>query len=293
MKSITQIVVAAALAGVAAAPAVAGSSASASIGPFTVTLYDLNPVDALAPSITFHTDFGGQGSFASSSAIDPAAGSQSGSGWSLTAFGPASSSSAVGLASATGSVSGTLAGGISFAAAGAAQGSVVPGWATQFSASAASSNYYPGLSFDLSPFTLVVFSSTASLQATTTLGMDPSSYVSESANASVSLSISGPSPSGSGSQVSNDSHSLYASYVGMYDYNTGTFVYSGQSFSLDDVALSASFTNYTAALMTGNLNVSASVAGSTPMQPVPEPGTVAMLMAGLATVAFVARRRRG
>ena len=283
---------AAAAALAAVTSATAGSFANASIGQFSYTLFDLNPGDGIAPDVSFSLASSPYGSYVTSSATDPTSGSESSTGWSLVAFGPAAVASAIGLGSAQGSVSGSpSAGGMLYQATGAALGSSVPGASTQFSASAAIANF-GSLTFSLSPFTLIVFNGTANLLAQTTLGLNPIAFQSEQASASASINVSGPSASGGqGFQNSGDNRSLFASFTSVFDPGTGQFVYTGQTVALDNLALSASFTNFSADAMSGQLSLSVSVNGSSPLTPIPEPGSAVLLLAGLAGLGWWTRRR--
>lgn len=289
------IAAAAAAALVAAAPAAAGSFASASLGQFGYTLFDLNPTDGIAPDVLFSVSSSPYGSYVQSSATDPSTGSESSTGWSLVPFGPAAVASSIGLGSAQASVSGSpTAGGMLYTASGAALGSTVPSFSTQFNASAGVANF-GSLGFTLSPYTLIVFSGNAFLAAQTTDGVDQTNgFQSESASAGVSIGVSGPtSAQGQGFQNSNDSRSVFATFTQVFDPGSGQFVYTGQTVTLDNVALAASFTNYTADALGGQLSLNVNVNGNSPLTPVPEPASAALLLAGLAGLGFLARRRRG
>lgn len=290
----------AALALTVAAPlsAWAGATSTASLNGFTITLYDLNPGDGIAPSISFSISNGQYGSYARTTANDGTAGSQTGNTWSLQPFGPTSASSVVGLASASASLSGTLAGGSTLTAQGSAPGTTLLGYGTDYSAAASTGSdyYYGGLAFALSPDTLAVFGGSYSLFAQTTVGQvvsPPFNYYSETATAGASISVNGTGPAGSGTQQSGQSQSLYASYQSTYDPVTGQFVYTGQTLSALNVPLAATFTNASASPISGTLVVSVSVNGNSRiLAAVPEPATYGLMFAGLAVLLVQRRHNR-
>lgn len=278
-----------------AAPAAAGSFASASLSQFGYTLFDLNLGDGIAPGVVFSPGASLYGSFAQSSATDPASGSESSTAWSLVAFGPAAVSSAVGLGSAQASVSGSpTAGGMVYQASGAAPGSTLPSLSTQFNANAATGNF-GSLGFSLSPYTLIVFSGNANLLAQTTDGAEVINgyFQGEYASANVTISVSGPtSAGGTGSQSASDNRWLNAFFTVVYDPVTGEVGYTGETRTFDNVAMSVGFTNFTADTLDGGLSLNVAVNGNSPLTPVPEPGSAAMVLAGLAVLGWLARRRR-
>lgn len=285
------LAVAAACALCVAMPASAASNASASLSGFSVTLYDLAPSDGIAPSISYLLQ--PYGSFVSTSANDSAAGSQSGTAFSLMPFGPASSTSTAGVAAATATVAGSLGSSLMMSAAGSAGGAALPGFGSSFGADAYFGNF--SLGFTLSPFTLAVFQGSIELLAQTTLGAEPGDFFfnTESASANASISVSGPAPGGgSGGQNSSDGRSIFASFQQVFNPNTGNFEFIGETQTVSGVSLAGSFTNFSAGTLQGNLQVNTNVSGFSSVTVVPEPGTWALWLAGLAGVGAVARRRR-
>jgi len=274
----------------------AATTSTASLHGFSVTLYDLNPGDGVAPSITF-ANSGAYGSYVRTSASDGAVGSQSNNAWSLQSFGPASASAAVGLAQASAAISGSLnGGGLTYSAQGSALGTALPNFPTNYSASASIGDFQ-GLTFSVSPYTLAVFNGTFDLFAQTTVGQitttQPYYYLTENSGASASISVYGAGVAGSqGSQQSSQSRQIYAYSNQVYDPQTGQYTFTGQTFSEVAVPLAASFTNFTSGSQSGTLNLSLSVTGTSSIPAaVPEPATYAMMFAGLA-VLLAARRRR-
>lgn len=277
----------------------AAASASATLSGLTVTLYDLNPTDGIGPSITFQSN-STYGSYVSTSASDFSIGSQSGAGWSFSPLGPAGSSSAKGGAQAGAAVSGSLGSGVTMSASGSAAGWTVapPDFfsnVTSFGADAYAGAQFGSLRFELSPFTLAVINGQASLTATTTVGAkegDDFSLDTESASAGFSMGMSGPGPSGGGDsyQSSSDNVNLYADWGYFYDPETGTQGYTGESVSLDR-AFALSFTNLSGGALGGDLSIRLSVSGYSNVAAVPEPGSIALMVAGLGVVGLRLRRR--
>lgn len=291
--------IAAAAALLAAAPAFAASSASATLGPITVTLYDLNPLDGIAPSLSFSTETYGYGDYAYASAYDTYTAQYPGSyAYGTLPFELISVSAAVSTATAAASVGGTgVAQGATLSASGTAQGTTAPGaFNYQYSSFNATvyAPYYYYQSFTLSAGTLAVITASAALSTQTTNTFDPYvTYGYESASASVGLSVSGAGVTGTGSQSSSDSASIGAGSQYVYDLScTYGYCYTGSSASAAPT-LGVSFVNASGASIGGYLYSSAGASGYSYASAVPEPGTYAMLLAGLAAVGFLVRRRRG
>jgi hypothetical protein len=295
MPDLKHLSIVAAVLALPAAPTLAASSSSALLEDFSITLYDLDPTDGITPWIT--PTLSGRGSTVSVNAQDPNVGIDSLARWTQSAWGPLSIGTTVGFAQASASVSGSPEAGTGrLAASGAAQG-VVPGTprydSTSFSARAAPFEEYSS-SFLLSPYTLAVFSATASVRAQTTVGYDPATDGYEYASANVRLSVQGPAPGGgsSGGQSANDSRFVNASATEDYDPETGEFVWSGTTQVIEASPVAVSFTNYSGASLAGSLQAEAFVSGNSAVTAVPEPGSALLLLAGLAGIGQVVARRR-
>lgn len=297
-------VVAAAL--VVAGPALAASTASTQLGNVQLRLIDLDPSDGVTPSISFIG--GASRGDASISFVRPgSSGSENATFNGLfAAWEPGSAAvsglygSASSVLSGSGSASGSTLSTVGNATA-PGGGFCLPGsdgFNSCFTNSAGySANLSPGEffgTFVLSANTLLVLSVDASLSASATGGgrVDQFNFFqttnADFASAAASLQLSGVGPSGSGSQSSNDSRSMFVS--AQYDFSTGLFLPSSDSFV---GSMSVSFTNLSSSSLSGNYSISQSVNGTAYGDAllVPEPGSWALMLAGLAAVAGVARRR--
>lgn len=291
-----------------ALPVHAEATASAELRAVQLQLVDLAPGDGITPSVTF-APFGASQGRASISFNRPgSSGSEESTfsglfgAWSPGAasvdglFGR-SSASLVGPGSPAGS---TLR--VAGSATGPGGGFCLPGQfdfntcftaSANFSASASPDGFFA--SFTLSPNTLMVLRGDLSISAAATGGglVDQFSFFqssnSDSASANFSMQLSGPGPLGNGSQNSNDGRSVNA--FAFYDTFNRVFVPSSNSFT---GSVAVSFTNLTNDPLSGNyaLSVSASGFAFGDARLVPEPGTWALMLGGLAAVAALARRRR-
>lgn len=285
--------------GFASMSANAASSSSATLGPIVVTLIDLNPYDALLPSITWsNPPLIGGGSYGYASAADSASSSyQSDSAYRDNHF----SSLAISSATAQSGASANFTGGADFSApdgssfflSGHAGGTSVQGQYSGYNASAGSSQKPPA-SFTLSAYTLVVFSAVANASAATTVGQSP--WGGEWASASAYLQVWGSAPGGnSGSQssyASLDASTNYASKDPSANPRGDRGTAQRITQTLTDT-LSGSFINYTSSEKAGYFQAGGNIWGTSSVPAVPEPETYAMMLAGLGLLGVAARRGSG
>jgi hypothetical protein len=144
----------------------------------------------------------------------------------------------------------------------------------------------PAAWFTLSANTQVVFTVQGWLTGETTLGGNPDTGFVESGGAVLELETRGPDADG------NTVYDRQQSAAVAWYTVAGDGTVSGESLSWQG-ALSASYSNTTVDEVSARFAAQLSVAGTSVIAaPVPEPATYVMLLAGLAGVVGIARRRR-
>jgi hypothetical protein len=285
--SFRELALAAALA--AATPAMAAVSASASISGLTITLFDLNPGDGIAPTISWSNSWFDEnyGTSTSASAYGPYGASNT---YNYAPFGEANGSvAAINGAAANATIAASANPGAPsglYSASGSAA-ATTPYSSKGFNAAAQNGSVGSSI-FLLSANTAVVFQANASTEVTASVGYDFLSGQNESVNAQAFMYVSGPGASGNGSQSSNDS---IASAIQNYYWGSG-FPANTQSSAL----LAGSFVNTSASSLTGSFQLGVNVSGNTnvvtaAVAAVPEPESYAMFLAGLGIVGAMVRRR--
>jgi hypothetical protein len=249
-----------------AGPAAAVSSATATITGFSFVLYDLDPSDGIDPELTFTYEQSSSSAYVYSSAE-----SADDSDWqpgnfvptsatALLAFGNASAATDASSATASGSVSGPGYGGEGY-----------------FSANA----YGVDNGFTLTPWTGVKLTATSEGTASTGPSSGSSGNDYASAYGQLQTTIYGDN----GYEYHSSSRQAYAS-CGTWD----GIACSGESNSFSGT-FSVSYANFSDDAVAGYISAYASAYGRSTV-PVPEPQTYLMLLAGLAGVSAVVRRRR-
>lgn len=292
MKAVLQSVAVACALMVASQGAHAAASASVNLSALKVTLIDLNPADAVAPSITFDNPYGYATYVWSSASQFGGAIDYSGS---VGNYGPGlvlnSWVETVGATVGDGQVSGSAiviqgADPVYGQHGAQVQASVAlagdPNSVTDVGYAQSGFNLFPyaysGLGqFALSAFTLAIFSGQVDWAVDLTEGADNVGGY-EYASAYWNAQVSGPGASGSGSQSSSDGDSLSASYAPNSLANSRSFTLSFMNLSTADL-----YGNVQAA---GNAYAFSSIAAA-----VPESGSLPLALAGLGVAGWMLRRR--
>lgn len=245
-----------------AGPAAATSSATATVTGFSITLYDLDPSDGIDPELTFTSEGSYSSAYVYSLSESDSDSSSAPGHWSPTSamamlgFGQAQASTDSTGATAMGSVSGPSYGG---------QGS--------FSAD----GYGVNSGFMLTPWTGMKLTLSFDGTATTSVG----EYL-ESAGAYGQLQI------GVSVENGNETHYAYRNAYASCLWDGSICGPESNSFS---GTFSLSFANLSDQAADGWMYADAYAYGQSTV-PVPEPQTYLMLLAGLAGIGAVVRRRR-
>lgn len=287
------------------------AAATAAIQGLQVQLFDLDPSDGIAPSIAFlggglgANNGSAQANWSRPDSTGSAAGTfqSDGGPWK-----PGSTSAVTTFVQAQAALSGNnTASGSTLAASGTASSpgdyAYPPsGWPSVPGASFNAWVTAPAwnVSFMISANTVAVFSATAIVSAQAIEGgavtydfgdgYPFTSYWGNSASASGSIGVSGPAAGGgTGNQSASDGRSVYAS--SNFDTWAGRWINQSQSSS---GPIGVTFLNLTGGSMNGNLQLSVNAYGNAfgSSAPIPEPGTWALLLAGLGVIGRIAARAR-
>lgn len=277
--------------------ALAASNASVTMGPLSIMLVDLNPLDDITPSISFVDSEWWYGvSYTQASVQDYGAGTYDSSyDTATTAWMSSSSTAAIPGTWAAASITGNGAPtGTTISASGSTQGTLGGDSYAYYSADAnLPGYYYYGGTFTLSDNTAVIFSAAISGDVSVTGSFDPSVIGgSEHASVSGNLNVWGSGAGGNGSQNASDYFSLGVSSQAIPDANAIWGYVYGPDSAAGNQSLAAAFVNVSGANLDGYMQMNVNANGYSYVAAVPEPETYAMLLAGLGVIGAVARRRR-
>jgi hypothetical protein len=297
MKSLRCAVFAAAAALFVATPAQAATaSASATVGPLTITLTDLIPTDGIAPALTLINGPSSPGSVANTAAYfadgvtsesfnERAVGASS--------FGPVSAKSITARSSGHSAVGGNgSVEGAAFAASGSAELDSLPSKTTP-----GGSFFIVGAAVEWAPFivgagTRAVISAPVALKAEVTgqIELQVVNIAPAYSSAFAVLQMVGSVFDGCCGPGTGDE--LWVSTVSRFDPSCTTQItacYGPDSASANDI-LQVSFENWTHDDLNAYFRINIIASGS--ITPIPEPGTCAMVIAGLLGIGYQVRRRR-
>lgn len=275
----------------ASAAAVAESRGAGAITSVSFTLIDLDPTDGVAPSISFIE--AGDPAFAGAYAFGYVRASTDDENIyrEYTRYGATPTSAISGsTSSAWSGASGAVAGasGVGFTSM-SVQGVALSG-------TDVGNDYYRGVyysvvnvapaNFTLSANTGVVFSVQGWASGETTLGGNPDTGFTESGGAVLQLSTRGLDANGVDTVWDRQSAAAVAWYNVADDGQVSGATESWQG------TLSSSYSNFNAFAVEGQFSAQLSASGQSVAAVVPEPGTVAMLLAGLAGLGVILRRQK-
>jgi hypothetical protein len=283
MKRYVMHTLAAACLLVAAGPALADASSTATFGNVVITLIDLNPTDGIAPSLSFI-----HGAPANVTGQTLSWGEnyefRQNIQYQDKLQGPLTATTHTEWSSTSSNVmaADNLPGFTTMSAQGAAH-SGLEGYGSYLSSAIAPLNQ-----FIVSANTMVTFSVRTMLSASTTMGYNLDADMDEYAFARATMSVSGTV--NGNYQFVEDRHFLDVRYD-VRDDNTTTGV--SDSWNGD---MSVTFTNMGATDTTGMFQSLAFSEGHSALwdgvTPVPEPGTYAMMLGGLGLIGAISRRRK-
>lgn len=262
-------------ASLAASPGWGAVSSSAQMGPLRVQRFDLDPGDGITPSLQF-TNMGSNTSLYTLTMTPTPYVHDRQTDFGATPWQPGAVAAMAGVAQASAAIEGSAtAAGTRLCASGAA-GNFDSLYGFEAARYAGSADAPPiGGAFTLPANSFAILSGVATVMATGTA----TAVLEEYAAAPVHRALAGLGRGGSGAQTAQDTLAT-GGYGAVRPFSVGS-----------SRLLSVGFLNQTAGDLWGSLNLSASVSGYVYATPVPEPRSGALLLAGLAAVAWRGRRR--